>query len=112
MRADDQVRLQHMIEAAQSAIEFVAGRNPVDLDTDRMLLFAVIRAIEVIGEAASKMSEELRVADNAIPWQAIIGMGNRLVHAYFDINTQIVWETATVEIPAILPLLQALAATR
>lgn len=43
MRADDQVRLQHMIEAAQSAIEFVAGRNRVDLDTDRMLLFAVIR---------------------------------------------------------------------
>jgi uncharacterized protein with HEPN domain len=49
MHNDDRVRLRHMIEAAESAIEFVAGRQRSDLDTDRMLLFAVVRAIEIIG---------------------------------------------------------------
>jgi uncharacterized protein with HEPN domain len=88
------------------------GRERAELDTDRMLLFAVIRAIEVIGEAASKISEETRSAHGAIPWKAIVGMRNRLIHAYFEINTQTVWETATAEIPAVLPHLRALAATR
>lgn len=112
MRDEDRVRLQHMIEAAESAIQFVAGRERSELDTDRMLLFAVIRAIEIIGEAASKISEEIRAGNGGIPWKAIIGMRNRLIHAYFEINTETVWETVTVEIPAILPQLRALAATR
>ena len=111
MRDEDRVRLRHMVEAAQSAIEFVSGRARADLDTDRMLLFAVVRAIEIVGEAASKVSNETRAAHNAIPWQAIIGMRNRLVHAYFEVDSQVVWKTVTVEIPAVLPQLQALAAT-
>ena len=76
-----------------------------------MLLFAVVRAIEIVGEAASKVSPETRAAHRAIPWGAIIGMRNRLIHAYFETNVQVVWETATVEIPAILPLLKTVAAT-
>ena len=109
MRTEDAVRLRHMIEAAESAAQFVAGRSRADLDTDRMLLFAVVRAIEIIGEAASKLSDELRAAHPAIPWRAIIGMRNRLIHAYFDIDTQTVWETATQELPLILGQLRELA---
>ena len=112
MRGEDRVRLQHMIEAAESAIEFASGRNRADLDTDRMLLFAVIHAIEIVGEAASKISDESRVVHDAIPWKAIVGMRNRLVHAYFEINADIVWETVTVEIPGVLPKLRTLAATK
>ena len=111
MRVEDRVRLQHMIDAAQSAIEFVSGRERSELDTNRMLLFALVRAIEIVGEAASKISEETRAAHGGIPWKAIIGMRNRLIHAYFEINSQIVWETVTEEIPAVLPQLRALAAT-
>jgi len=110
MRDEDRVRLQHMIEAAEAAIQFAAGRERSDLETDRMLLFAIIRAIEVIGEAASKMSEETQTAHSSIPWKAIIGMRNRLIHAYFDINTETVWNTVTAEIPAVLGHLRALAA--
>ncbi|HVZ45918.1 MAG TPA: HepT-like ribonuclease domain-containing protein [Ramlibacter sp.] len=99
-----------MIGAAHDAIGFLTGRRREDLDADRMLLFAVVRAIEIFGEAASRISEDTRVAGSAIPWKAIIGMRNRLIHAYFDINAQLVWESVTVEIPAILPLLQQLAA--
>ena len=72
--------------------------------------FAVVRAIEVVGEAASKLSEEFRAAHPGIPWRAIVGMRNRLIHAYFDIDTQTVWETATQELPPILNQLRELAA--
>lgn len=110
MRTEDRVRLRHMIEAAESAIQFMAGRSRADLDTDRMLLFAVVRAIEVVGEAASKLSEEFRAAHPSIPWRAIIGMRNRLIHAYFDIDTETVWETTKQELPPILNQLRELAA--
>ena len=73
-----------------------------------MLLFTVVRAVEIIGEAASKISEEVQVAHGEIPWKAIIGMRNRLVHAYFEINTDIVWVAVTEEIPALLRQLRLL----
>jgi uncharacterized protein with HEPN domain len=97
-----------MIEAAESAAQFIADRSRSDLDSDRMLLFAVVRAIEVVGEAASKLSEEFRAAHPGIPWRAIVGMRNRLIHAYFDIET--VWETTTQELPPILNQLRELVA--
>jgi uncharacterized protein with HEPN domain len=90
-------------------VQFIAGRQRTDLDEDRMLLFASVRAIEVLGEAASRMSEEMWAIHTSIPWRAIIGMRNRLIHAYFEINTEIVWQTVTQEIPALLPQLRALA---
>jgi uncharacterized protein with HEPN domain len=108
MNAEDRVRLLHMIEAAQAASNFVAGRTRMDLEADQMLLFAVVRAIEVLGEAANKVSTEVRRANPNIPWKAIVGMRNRLIHAYFDVDTDMVWETVQVEIPGLLPLLQAL----
>jgi uncharacterized protein with HEPN domain len=110
MRDDDRVRLLHMIEAAESVLGFVSGRQREDLNNDRMLLFAVVRAIEVIGEAASRVSDETRSANPQLPWAAIVGMRNRLVHAYFDIDRNIVWKTATEEIPALVTSLRALIA--
>ncbi len=86
----------------------MAGRARADLDNDRMLLFAVLRAIEVIGEAGSKVSDATRAASADVPWFAIIGMRNRLIHGYFEVDTEIVWKTVTQEIPALMPALQAL----
>jgi uncharacterized protein with HEPN domain len=88
-----------MVEAAESAVELPAGRQRSDLDEDRMLLFAVVRTIEVLGEAASQVSAETWATHAGIPWRAIIGMRNRLMHAYFEINTETVWHTMTQEIP-------------
>jgi uncharacterized protein with HEPN domain len=65
-----------------------------------MLLFAVVRAIEILGEAASQISAETRATHAGIPWRAIIGMRNRLIHAYSEINTEIIWQTVTQEFPA------------
>ena len=108
MRPDDRNRVLHMIEAIQTAMDFVSGREPAELGTDRMLLFALIRAVEVIGEAASKISEDLRRQAPEIPWGLIVSMRNRLIHAYFDIDHDILWKTATVELQVLLPQLQAL----
>jgi uncharacterized protein with HEPN domain len=110
MRDDDRVRIVHMIEAAESALSFVHDRERADLDRDRMLLFGVVRAIEVIGEAAANVSQDTRTEAPAIPCPAIVSMRNRLIHAYFDIDHDIVWKTVTEEIPALLPSLRALLA--
>lgn len=109
MRPEDRVRVAHMVDAADALASFIRGRARVDLETDRQLLFAVVRAIEVIGEAGSKMSPEGRQAAPDIPWAAITGMRNRLIHGYFDVDTDIVWNTASSEIPALVPALTALA---
>jgi uncharacterized protein with HEPN domain len=73
-----------------------------------MLLFAIVRAIEVIGEAASKVTAETRAASLDIPWASIVGMRNRLVHGYFDIDLDVVWKTVTEEIPPLYGLLKKL----
>jgi uncharacterized protein with HEPN domain len=108
MRDDDRVRILHMIDAAESLQQFVAGRKRASLDTDRMLLFAIIRAIEVLGEAASKVTNETKDATQNIPWTAIVGMRNRLIHGYFDIDADVVWKTVTEEIPRLRRSLKTL----
>jgi uncharacterized protein with HEPN domain len=68
----------------------------------------LVRSIEIIGEAASKVSEETRSVTPNLPWRAIIGMRNRLIHAYFDIDADILWVAATVEVPDLLKQLRVL----
>lgn len=84
-----------MVEAAEAVLQVIDNRTRQDVDTDLMLRLAVVRAIEILGEAASRVSTETRTATLAIPWAAIVGMRNRLTHAYFDIDYDIVWRTAT-----------------
>ncbi|HEY8211120.1 MAG TPA: HepT-like ribonuclease domain-containing protein [Myxococcaceae bacterium] len=98
-----------MVEAATEVAHFISGRKRSDLDADSMLLFAVVRAIEIVGEAASKVSEETRAHAPAIPWKAIVGTRNRIVHAYFDIDKDILWKAAAEEIPALAAMLRTLA---
>jgi uncharacterized protein with HEPN domain len=108
MQPEDRIRWQHMIDAAEDAMGFMRGRTRADLDQDRMLAFAVVRAIEIIGEAASKVTPQTRTGHPEIPWPAIIGMRNRLVHAYFEIDANIVWAAVTEELPSLLAQLKAI----
>ncbi|MCK6622258.1 MAG: DUF86 domain-containing protein [Calditrichaceae bacterium] len=105
MRKDDQVRLRHMLDAAREAVTFVQGRRRADLDTDRMLALSLVKEIEIIGEAANQIAKTTREELPEIPWADIIGMRNRLVHAYFDINLEILWQTVEQDLP---PLIRAL----
>lgn len=96
----DRVRLKHLVDAADAAARFSAGRSRADLDHDEMLRFALVRAVEIVGEAASKVTEQTR-ASIELPWPAIVGMRNRLVHAYFDVDRQILWATVQESLPAL-----------
>jgi uncharacterized protein with HEPN domain len=99
MKTDDEVRLRHMLEAAREAISFAEGRSRTDLDDNRMLFHARVRNMEIIGEAGSQVSKEFRDTRSGLPWADVIGMRNRLIHAYFDIDPDIVWDTATQDLP-------------
>ncbi len=99
MRKDDRVRIRHMLEAAQEAVTFVSGRARADLDQDRMLALALVRGIEIIGEAAAQMSSETRQKYPAIAWPNMVAMRNRMIHAYFDIDLDRVWDTVTEDLP-------------
>jgi uncharacterized protein with HEPN domain len=101
MRKDDRVRLQHMLDAANEALTFIQGKNRADLDIDRMLVLSLIRELEIIGEAASKISAEIRSQNTSIPWQDISGMRNRLIHAYFDVDLDTVWSTVSRDLPTL-----------
>lgn len=110
MKPDDRIRLRHMADALTSIGRFVAGRQRQDLDNDQMLAYALVHALQIVGEAASKITTETRAMHPAIPWAEIIGMRHRLVHAYIDIDLDLVWTTATEAAPALLaqiaPLLE------
>lgn len=98
----DRIRLQHMLDAAVQANAFTSGKSRLSLDTDQMLVFALVKAIEIIGEAASKVSDECKAGSPSIAWSDIVGMRNRLIHGYFDINLDIVWTTVQEELPPLI----------
>jgi uncharacterized protein with HEPN domain len=99
MNPRDRVRLQHLVDALNAAIRFTQGRDRGDLDSDEMLLFALVRAVEIAGEAANQVTAETRAQLPDLPWSSMIGMRNRLVHAYFDINRDMLWSTLTEAAP-------------
>jgi uncharacterized protein with HEPN domain len=107
MSPEDRVRVRHMIEACETALNFVVGRQRSDLDSDRMLLFALVRAIEILGEAAGRVSDATRKDAGDIPSNLAAAMRNRLIHEYFDVDREVVWKTTTQELPDLLPRLRA-----
>lgn len=108
MLPEDRIRLQHMLEAAVQARQFTHGRDPSHLESDRMLLFALVKCLEIIGKAAGKVSAETRRHSPAIPWRNMAAMRNRLIHAYFDVDPEVVRQTVEAELPKLIEDLQAL----
>ncbi|UCF95099.1 MAG: DUF86 domain-containing protein [Desulfobacterales bacterium] len=108
MQQNDLIRLRHMLDAAKEAKSFVRGKDRKDLHTDRQLALALVKSIEIIGEAASKVSDKCRDDLPQIPWRSIIGMRNRLIHAYFDINRDILWMTVIEDLPPLISQLEGI----
>ena len=105
MQPEDRIRLCHMLDAAEDALSFAEERQRQDLDTDRQLVLAVVKCVEIIGEAAGRVSPEGQSEVPDLPWREIIAMRHRLVHAYYDINLDVVWSTVREDLP---PLADAL----
>ena len=101
-------RLHHILESAFEAQEFMKGVSREQLPKDRKTMQAVIRNLEIIGEAAAKLSKEFKEKHNKVPWQAIVGMRNWLIHAYFDIDYDHVWNAVHEDIPTLIPQIEAL----
>lgn len=97
-----------MLEAAEEIRSFTSGKRREDFNQDRMLSLSIVRLLEIIGEAANKVSHEIRTKYTSIPWEAIIGTRNRLIHAYFDVDLDIVWETVQRDIPPLISHLKVI----
>ena len=103
----DGVRLRHMCDAARLALKLSSGKRREDLETDPGLALSLIRCLEILGEAASRVSVETRTKLPEIPFEKAVSMRNRLIHAYFDVDLDIVWVTITEDLPSLLPQLEA-----
>ncbi|MGR3310027.1 MAG: HepT-like ribonuclease domain-containing protein [Candidatus Brocadiales bacterium] len=106
MQKSDFVRLRHMLDAAKEALSFITGRSRSDLDKDRMLVLSLVKDIEIIGEAASKVSLEVSTNTPDIPWMDIVDMRNHLIHAYFNVDLDIVWDTVIKDLPSLISALE------
>ena len=103
----DAIRIRHMLDAARDAAAFCQGRQPEDLEVDRMLSWAVVKALEVIGETASQVTDETRQQLVSVPWREVVTMRHRLVHAYFNIRFDIVRNTVQDDLPPLVAALEA-----
>ena len=106
MQRNDEIRLRHMLDAAREAVSFARGRVREDLESDRQLVLSLIKDIEIVGEAATHVSESGQAQAPEIPWPDIVAMRNRLVHGYYSINLNIVWQTVQEDLPTLIAQLE------
>ena len=106
MSPADEVRLRHMLEAAEKISAFTGGCVRADLNKDEKLALAVVRLLEICGEAAKAVSASERANHPQVPWSAIGRTRDRLIHGYFSVDLDIVWKIVTEDIPALTPELK------
>lgn len=95
----DLIRVRHMYDAVREALSFVKGKTKAELQKDRVLSLAIVKTLEIIGEAATKVTAEFREQHPEIPWLVIVATRHRLIHGYFDIDLDIIWDTLKRDIP-------------
>lgn len=106
-RHEDAIRLGHMLDHAVEAVEMCAGKSRADLDTNRQLNLALVRLIEVIGEAANRVSKAGQDQHASIPWRQIISMRNRIVHGYDSVDFDILWAVIRDDLPPLIVTLKS-----
>jgi len=106
MAKDDLVRLRHMLDSAREAVELIHGKARSDLDANRVLSLALVRLLEIVGEAASKVTHDTRQQTPDIPWSQIVSLRHRLIHGYDTINMDILWKILTGDLPVLIAQLK------
>lgn len=96
---DDVVRLRHLREAAEKAVDYCCGKSRESLDEDELLRLALTKLVEIVGEAAKQVSEPTRAANPEVPWSAASRMRDRLIHHYFDVDLDVLWATIADDLP-------------
>ena len=108
MPREESEYLLDMVLAARKALSFTEGMSFADFERDERTVLSATKAIEIVGEAAGQVSEDTRQAHPDIPWRDIVAMRNRLVHAYFEINLELVWKTVRDDLPGLIALVEPL----
>ncbi len=98
MTKDDLIYVQHVLDTAHKAPAFIEGKDREAFDNDEILRLALTHLLQVIGEAARRVSQSFQENHSDIPWKAIMGMRHRVVHDYLNIDEDIVWRTLTHEL--------------
>ena len=109
-RRDPLVYVRHMLDHAQEALDITSNRSRPELDTDRMLNLALVRLLEVIGEASRRVPDEFRTRYPNVPWRDTSGFRNRLIHAYDEIDFDIVWEIVQTDLLPLIAQLESIIA--
>lgn len=105
---DDKVFVRHILDAITRIESYIGGTPQIQFLQNAMMQDAVIRQIEVIGEAARNLSEETKKASPDAEWPAIIGMRNRLIHGYFNVDVELIWEIVTTDLPLLKKQVEAM----
>lgn len=100
------VRYHHMLDHAEEAVQLVKNKSRADLDRDRVLGLALVRLLEIIGEAANYIPKEEQARYPDIPWAQIVGLRNRLIHGYDSVDYDILWQIITQDLPSLIATLQ------
>ena len=111
MPHDDQLRLRHMLDHGQKAIDLASGRTRQDLNKDRLFQLGLTRLVEIVGEAAYQLSPELRQRHPQVPWPAIVSMRHRLIHGYDFVDYDIIWQTVQEDLPVLVAELRRILGT-
>ena len=108
----DAAALEDMLAHAREAVALVHGKSRADLDRNRVLNLALVRLLEIVGEAASRVSAAERARHGAIPWTEIVSLRNRLIHGYASVDMDIVWEILRRDVPALIATLEQIVPRR
>jgi len=109
-RHDQTLRLKHMLDHAREAVEMCANRSRKDLDSDRVFELALVRLLEIVGEAANRVPKNTQQEDPDIGWAQIIAFRNRLIHGYDQVDLDILWQIIQVDLPPLIERLEKLIA--
>ncbi len=107
-KRDPTAALRHMFDHAKEAVQLAEGKTSADLDTDRLLNLALVRLLEIVGEAAGRVPEAVSALHPEIPWPQIVSLRNRLIHGYDSVDFNILWQIITGDLPPLIAALEAI----
>lgn len=107
-RRDDTITLRQMLDHIEEAVALAKDGSRADLESDRVFFLALLKLVEIVGEAATRISDRMQAEHPDIPWREIIGTRNRLIHGYDSVDQDILWDIVTADFPPLARQIKSL----